>query len=141
MVRLFRKKGKLVGNGRYFELHGLRFAIGVDYAIELTKRYNEMHECDAAINDVLLNVFGSEKLTASSLEGMRFAIMTSLNLQAKNDGAELMDDIFFSELVDKLGIIGLNGIILNLANSLITVVYGKGENKAAEKEQEAKKKG
>lgn len=140
---IFGKKGKPIGNGRYFELHGMRFAIGVDYAIELTKQYNELNKCDAAINDVLIGVFGAEKLTASSLENMRFAIMTSLNLQAQKDGRELLDDDYFSDLIDRLGIIGLNGIIINLANSLITVVYGTGKRKTETetKEVEAKKKG
>lgn len=125
--------------GRYFEVKGYRFAIGMQFIINLTKRYNAINNCDAAIDDVIRELLGNNKVTISNLENYRIVLMESLNTQAAIEGKELYSDELYNELFDKYGFVFIGEIIYQITTSMVGLLYGEASKEVSE--DDTKKKG
>lgn len=139
-MRLFeRYKLKKSGNGRYFEKDGLRFAIGMDFIINLTKEYNKLNNCNATIDEVLLKCLGQEKMTIDVIELIILAITVSYNTQLINDSKEPVSSDFIKDIFNKKGFTYMGDILLNLRLSAVSLL--KGDEAEHEVKEEVKKKG
>lgn len=125
--------------GRYFELNGYRFSIGMQFVLNLTRHYNEVNNCDAAIDDVMRDMLGNPKMTISNLENYRHVFMTSLNTQARIDGKDEFDSCLYDELFDKHGFKFIGEVIYQITTSLSTLLFGEVSD-SDEVEKDTKKK-
>ncbi len=124
--------------GRYFELNGYRFAIGMQFVINLTKHYNEINKCDAAIDDVMRDMLGNPKMTITNLENYRHVFMISLNTQAQIDDKKEYDLSLYDQLFDEHGFKFIGEVIYQITTSLAGLLFGEVEQ--TESKNETKKK-
>ena len=130
---------KKAGNGRYFEKDGLRFAIGIDFVINMTKEYNRLNSCNATIDEAIAKCLGQEKLTVDSIELIQLAVLCSLNTQFDADSKDKVNIDFVKDLFNKKGFVYVGEILLNLRLSVVSLL--KGDEALELDENQVKKKG
>ena len=125
-------------NTRYIEVDGVRYAVGIDYIIELTKQYNRKYGVDAGIDEVLVACFGNAKVTVGAIDNIVLGLMVSINVYNSND--KPVNEAFVKELIDSKGFAHVGRATLAIASTLTALmVAGNDVEKESLKEGEQKK--
>lgn len=137
--------GKLLGivkkeaNCRYVEVGGYRYAVGMDYILELAKRYNQKHNTDEGIDVVLTKCFGNTKMTPDALENMAMGIELSLNVYQRAAGREEYPEGVFKRIVEDKGFGYIGKVVYAIASTLTVMLTAGAEASAGEGDKEEKK--
>lgn len=132
-------RAKKAGNGRYFEKDGQRFAIGIDFVINLTKEYNRLNNANATIDEAIFKCLGQEKLTVDNIEMIKLSILSSINTQNAADNRQPVEMEYINDMFNKHGFNYVGEILLNLRLSVVSLL--KGEEAVEAIDDSLKKKG
>lgn len=138
-IRRLLSRVKQEANCRYVEVGDYRYAVGMDYIIELAKRYNEKYQTDESIEVVLTKCFGNTKMTPEALENMAMGVELSLNMYQRAAGREEYPEGTFKRIVEEKGFGYIGKVVYAIASTLTVMLTAGAEASAGEGEKEEKK--
>lgn len=118
---------------RLLEVEGLRLNVGLDFIIELTRKFSEKKGEELGIDEAIELGFSYNKLTAEKLDYMITTIETSLNSQRRLDGLETMPHEELLQMLEQKGFAYIGKIIEPLAESISALVAGEATDGGAKK--------